>query len=114
MERDLQFGDENWAVLDNQPDIPNWEPRTHFNAYCMYVLMRAAVADFVDELLQKRRAGLARGSLRCLECGLFVGRRALGYGQLYCSERCKKRAAKRRYRGRLRMATIGPRLRSLR
>ena len=81
--------------------------------YCMYVLMRATVADFADSILERSRRPNARGSLRCVECGLFVGRRALGYGQLYCSDRCKKRAAKRRYRGRLRTAEAGPRLRLL-
>jgi hypothetical protein len=70
--------------------------------YSMYVLMRAAVIDFVDELLQATRYPTVRGSLRCIECGLFAGRRAVGYGQLYCSDQCKKRAAKRRYRTRAR------------
>lgn len=79
--------------------------------YCMYVLMRAVVADFADSILERSRRPSARGSLRCVECGLFVGRRALGYGQMYCSDRCKKRAAKRRYRGRLRATQTGPRLR---
>lgn len=69
-------------------------------AYCMTVLMRAVVIDFVDDLLETTRFPQARGSMRCIECGLFVGRRALGYGQLYCTDRCKKRAAKRRYRDR--------------
>lgn len=69
-------------------------------AYCMTVLMRAAVIDFVDDLLDTTRFPQARGSMRCVDCGQFVGRRALGYGQLYCSDRCKKRAAKRRYRTR--------------
>lgn len=65
------------------------------------VLMRATVIDFADEILEPRKRGNARGSLSCVECGQFVGRRALGYGQLYCSARCKKRVAKRRYRGRI-------------
>jgi len=69
-------------------------------SYCMYVLMRAAVIDFADELLETTRLPSARGSMRCIECDLFVGRRALGYGQLYCGSTCKKRAAKRRYRDR--------------
>ncbi|MEP6468155.1 MAG: hypothetical protein ABJC24_00130 [Chloroflexota bacterium] len=69
-------------------------------SYCMYVLMRAAVVDFADELLETTRLPSARGSMRCIECGVFVGRRALGYGQLYCRSTCKKRAAKRRYRAR--------------
>ena len=69
--------------------------------YVMYVLMRATVVDFADSIIEKTRRPTARGSLSCIECGRFVGRRALGYGQLYCSERCKKRAAKRRYRARL-------------
>jgi len=69
-------------------------------SYCMYVLMRAAVIDFADELLETTRLPSARGSMRCIECDLFVGRRALGYGQLYCGSTCKKRAAKRRYRAR--------------
>lgn len=79
--------------------------------YCMYVLLRATIADFADSILERSRRPSARGSLRCVECGLFVGRRALGYGQLYCSDRCKKRAAKRRYRVRLRVAQDGPSLR---
>jgi hypothetical protein len=70
--------------------------------YSMYVLMRAAVIDFIDELLEATRFPRIRGSLRCIDCGQFAGRRALGYGQLYCSDRCKKRAAKRRYRMRAR------------
>jgi hypothetical protein len=70
--------------------------------YAMYVLMRATVIDFVDELLRATRFPRVRGSLRCIDCGRFAGRRALGYGQLYCSDRCKKRAAKRRYRTRAR------------
>ena len=65
---------------------------------CMTVLLRATLIDFVDEILDHSRFLQARGSLRCVECGVFVGRRALGYGQLYCGDRCKKRAAKRRYR----------------
>jgi hypothetical protein len=69
---------------------------------CFLVLMRAAVVDFADSVLERNRRPTSRGSLRCVECGLFVGRRALGYGQLYCSDRCKKRSAKRRYRGRSR------------
>lgn len=69
-------------------------------AYCMEVIMRAAVIDFIDEILDHSRFPTARGSIRCVECGQYVGRRALGYGQLYCSETCKKRAAKRRYRAR--------------
>lgn len=68
--------------------------------YVMYVLLRATVIDFADDLLDHTRRPSARGSLWCIDCGRFVGRRALGYGQLYCSDRCKKRAAKRRYRGR--------------
>lgn len=72
-------------------------------AYCMYVIMRAAVIDFIDEILESSRFPQARGSLQCVECGSFVGRRALGYGQLYCADLCKKRAAKRRYRGRRRV-----------
>jgi hypothetical protein len=79
--------------------------------YCMYVLMRAVMADFADSILERTRRPSSRGSIRCVECGLFVGRRALGYGQMYCSDRCKKRAAKRRYRGRLRATRTGPRLR---
>ena len=82
--------------------------------YCMYVLIRAVMADFADSILERTRRPSARGSLRCVECGLFVGRRALGYGQMYCSDRCKKRAAKRRYRGRLRAEQTGPRLRVVR
>ncbi len=69
--------------------------------YVMYVFLRAVVIDFVDEILERTRRPTARGSLSCIECGTFVGRRALGYGQLYCSNRCKKRAAKRRYRSRI-------------
>jgi hypothetical protein len=70
--------------------------------YSMYVLMRAAVIDFIDDLLEATRFPRVRGSLRCIDCGQFAGRRALGYGQLYCSDQCKKRAAKRRYRMRAR------------
>lgn len=69
-------------------------------AYCMTVLMQAAVIDFVDDLLETTRFPQARGSMRWVECGSFVGRRAVGYGQLFCTDRCKKRAAKRRYRTR--------------
>lgn len=65
------------------------------------VFMRALVIDFADEILELSKRGNARGSLSCVECGRWVGRRALGYGQLYCSDRCKKRVAKRRYRGRV-------------
>jgi hypothetical protein len=74
--------------------------------YVMYVLLRATVIDFADDLLEHTRRPSARGSLWCIDCGRFVGRRALGYGQLYCSERCKKRAAKRRYRRRDRDAAV--------
>lgn len=70
-------------------------------SYCMTVLLRSTIIDFVDEILEYSRFPNVRGSLRCVECGLFVGRRALGYGQLYCGDKCKKRAAKRRYRARL-------------
>lgn len=73
--------------------------------YCMLVLMRATVIDFAEEVLERSRLPHSRGSLSCIECGRFVGRRALGYGQLYCTDRCKKRAAKRRYRERLRINT---------
>jgi hypothetical protein len=66
--------------------------------YCMSVIMRAAVIDFVDEVLEHNRFLQARGSLRCLDCGRFVARNVRGHGQLYCSKACKKRAAKRRYR----------------
>jgi hypothetical protein len=69
--------------------------------YSMYVLMRAAVIDFAGELLEATRFPRVRGSLRCIDCGQFAGRRSLGYGQLYCSDQCKKRAAKRRYRTRV-------------
>lgn len=78
--------------------------------YCLYVLMRATMADFVDSILERSRRPNVRGSLRCIECGLFVGRRALGYGQLYCTDTCKKRAAKRRYRARVAASRAGPRL----
>lgn len=69
--------------------------------YCMTVLLRATIINFIDELLEYTNYPRARGSLQCLECGTFVGRRGLGYGQLYCGEQCKRRAAKRRYRTRL-------------
>lgn len=69
-------------------------------AYQMTVLIRATVIDFADDLLEASRYPRVRGSLRCIECGRFAGRRALGYGQLYCTDRCKKRAAKRRSRAR--------------
>jgi hypothetical protein len=75
--------------------------------YAMYVLMRATVIDFVDEVLQATRFPRVRGALRCIDCGRFAGRRALGYGQLYCSDRCKKRAAKRRYRRRAQQRAAG-------
>jgi hypothetical protein len=74
------------------------------------VFTRAAVVDFVDEILERSKRGNARGSLSCIECGRWVGRRALGYGQLYCSERCKKRVAKRRYRGRVAQKRAEPAL----
>lgn len=67
-------------------------------SYCMYVILRSAYIDFMDEILEHSRFPQVRGSLRCIECGTFVDRRALGYGQLYCGDTCKKRAAKRRYR----------------
>ncbi len=76
--------------------------------YCLLVLTRATVIDFADEVIERSRRPSARGSLSCQECGCFVGRRALGYGQLYCSDRCKKRVAKRRYRARSRVAQSGP------
>ncbi len=79
--------------------------------YVMYVFMRAVVIDFADSILERTRRPTARGSLSCVECGRFVGRRALGYGQLYCSDRCKKRAAKRRYRQRIGAYRDGPVLR---
>lgn len=34
-------------------------------SYCMYVLMRAAVIDFAEELLETTRLPSARGSMRC-------------------------------------------------
>ena len=67
-------------------------------SFCMYVILRSAYIDFMDEILEHSKFPQTRGSLRCVECGTFVGRRALGYGQLYCGDTCKKRAAKRRYR----------------
>lgn len=67
-------------------------------SYCMTVILRSTFTDFMDEILEHSRFPQVRGSLRCVECGYFVGRRALGYGQLYCGQTCKKRAAKRRYR----------------
>lgn len=69
--------------------------------YCDYVIMRAIIIDFVDEILEHSKFPGVRGSMQCVECGLFVPRRERGYGQLYCSEKCKKKAAKRRYRRRL-------------
>jgi hypothetical protein len=69
--------------------------------YAFYVLMRSTVIDFADDLLRTTTLPEAKGSLRCVECGSFVGRRALGYGQMYCGDTCKKRAAKRRYRAQL-------------
>lgn len=90
-------------------DTETWDQNLGFGLdglrYCFVVLMRAAIVDFADEILERNRHPTSRGSLRCVECGLFVGRRALGYGQLYCSDRCKKRAAKRRYRVRSHGAT---------
>jgi len=67
-------------------------------SYCMYVIVRSAYIGFMDEILEHAAFPRVRGSLRCVECGMFVVRRALGYGQLYCGDTCKKRAAKRRYR----------------
>ncbi|MHB0876652.1 MAG: hypothetical protein ACYC5O_11490 [Anaerolineae bacterium] len=66
--------------------------------YCMYVLMRSAVIDFVNDVLESSRFPGLRGSMRCVECGQYVQRHPRGYGQLYCGDRCKKRAAKRRNR----------------
>jgi hypothetical protein len=76
--------------------------------YVMLVFLRSTWIDFVDSILERSKRPNARGSLRCIECGTFVGRRALGYGQLYCSDRCKKRTAKRRYRQRRSLAATGP------
>jgi predicted nucleic acid-binding Zn ribbon protein len=114
---ELQFI--NWYFEEQQPyiissdeeaidpfelEVSNGEQGIGFGMdglrYVMYVFLRAIVIDFVDEILERTRRPTARGSLSCIECGRFVGRRALGYGQLYCSDRCKKRAAKRRYRSR--------------
>ncbi len=115
---ELQFV--NWYFEEQQPylispeedridpfelEVSNGEQGIGFGMdglrYLMYVFLRAVVIDFVDEILDRTRRPTARGSLSCIECGRFVGRRALGYGQLYCSDRCKKRAAKRRYRKRV-------------
>lgn len=76
--------------------------------YAFYVLMRSTVIDFADDLLRTTTLPEAKGSLRCVECGYFVGRRALGYGQMYCGDTCKKRAAKRRYRDRLATQPVRP------
>lgn len=73
--------------------------------YCMTVVMRAVVIDFASEVLEHARFPTVRGSLQCVECGRFSVRSPRGHGQLYCGERCKKRAAKRRYRGHRRLAT---------
>lgn len=67
----------------------------------MTILIRSATIDFMEEILDHSRFPGIRGSLRCEECGLYAARRNVGYGQLYCSETCKKRAAKRRYRARI-------------
>jgi hypothetical protein len=95
-------------------DTETWDQSLGFPPdglrYCFVVLMRAAVVDFADEVLERNRRPTSRGSLRCVECGRFVGRRALGYGQLYCTSRCKKRAAKRRYRSRTRPTDRQPRM----
>lgn len=92
-------------------DTETWDQSLGFPLdglrYCFVVLTRAAVVDFADEVLERNRHPTRRGSLRCVDCGTFVGRRALGYGQLYCSSQCKKRAAKRRYRARTRMVSRG-------
>lgn len=115
---ELQFV--NWYFEEQQPylispeeeaidpfelEVSNGEQGIGFGMdglrYVMYVFLRAVVIDFVDEILEQARRPTARGSLSCIDCGRFVGRRALGYGQLYCSDRCKKRAAKRRYRRRI-------------
>ena len=66
--------------------------------YCWLVVMRATIIDFMDEILDYGRFHGIRVTLRCVECGEFAPRNPRGYGQLYCSTRCKKRAAKRRYR----------------
>lgn len=82
--------------------------------YVMLIFLRSTWIDFVDSILERSKRPNARGSLSCIECGTFVGRRALGYGQLYCSDRCKKRAAKRRYRQRLSLAGRSRNLRVVR
>ena len=76
----------------------------------MLVFLLSTLIDFMDSILERAKRLNARGSLSCIECGTFVGRRALGCGQLYCSDRCKKRVAKRRYRQRLRLVATGPSL----
>lgn len=82
------------AVLTEQ-ELGFGAPELH---YPMYIIMRAAMIDFMEGILDHARFPQARGSLQCIECGVFVGRHALGYGQLYCDVVCKRRAAKRRYR----------------
>jgi hypothetical protein len=67
-------------------------------SYVTLVIMAAVVIDFAEELVDFNTHEAAKGSLRCDECGQFAPRSFYGHGQLYCSEQCKRRAAKRRYR----------------
>ncbi|MEQ9151056.1 MAG: hypothetical protein RLO06_06150 [Parvibaculum sp.] len=67
-------------------------------SYCLQVLIRDSLADFITELTWANAYPRHKGALRCAECARFVGRNALGYGQRYCSSTCKKRASKRRQR----------------
>lgn len=77
-------------------------------SYFQVVITRVVVIDFVDEILDHSVFPTVRGSLRCLECGTFAARARRGYGQRYCSERCKRRAAKRRNRTRVRLPSNVP------
>jgi hypothetical protein len=108
------MGPEKGSIDPFELEVTNAEQGLGFGLdglrYVMYVFLRAVVIDFADEILERTRRPTARGSVSCIECGTFVGRRALGYGQLYCSDQCKKRAAKRRYRQRIATNTQQPSL----
>jgi hypothetical protein len=88
------FDPQELFVWNGSPSHPNGGDGL---AAVMLALVHTAVVDLADELIETGRRP-ARGSLSCLECGKFVGRSALGVGQLYCDVRCKRRAAKRRNR----------------
>ncbi len=104
---DLDWSADEQGLVDPfELELVNHEQGLGFGldglAYCMTVILRAAFIDLVAEVLDHRRFPGVKGSLRCAECGRYVPRRETGYGQLYCGELCKKRAAKRRWRARVR------------